>query len=64
MSLSLKNTDSTQFFKIKPRHAGRPKKNKSGWRKLSGRAGHMRKTPTTVSGSEHLKIYCRVIVTR
>jgi len=32
MSLSLKNTDSTQFFKIKP-DTQVDQKNKSGWKK-------------------------------
>jgi len=52
------------FDMIRPRHQGRLK-NQIWVKKLSVGAlhGHMRKTPTFVTRSEHLRIYCHVIVT-
>jgi len=59
-----KNTDFTRFFIIKPRHTSRLK-SWSGWKKPSvGALVACGKKPTTVTWSDHLKIYCRVIVTQ
>jgi len=61
--ITSKQPDLTLFFITQPRHLGRLK-SRYRWKKLSGSPGHMRQNATAVTWSEHLKIYCRVIVTQ
>jgi len=59
-----KHTDITRFFIIQTRHPGRLKKQIWVEKNSVGALVTCGKTPTTVTWSEHLKIYCRVIVTQ
>jgi len=63
MNISLK-IDLTQFFIIKLRHPGRLNQADLGGKTPSGALVACGKSPTTVTWSERLKIYCCVIVTQ